>query len=214
MEDILNKIDFNSLINAANNNLYCDAECQRKKKETELREKLNRAALTIEKAPENYNKVKKEYIEFIHGTNYYNEYKIEEDTRDFSKSINPFLNELKLKHNELREIEKNKKNIYKTITILEKTKKETSDELNKVTTKLDKIETTVNTTKKREVYENENKISLMSFLKINTVFFYGIIILSILYYLFSKKTVTLLRFIGIVCVIVFYGFIVDYYTIK
>lgn len=213
MNDILEKIDFNGLINAANNSLYCDAECQRKKRETQLRERMNRAALLIEKAPENYEKAKKEYIEFLHGTNYYNEYKITEDTREFRESIRPLLKELNSRHEELREVAKNKQQLSKTQEILKNNKNKITHELGKINGKLEKIETTVETTKKREFYENDNKNHLKLFLRINNFIFYFLIVISVLYYYYVKNKISAF-FIGVIISIVIYGLIVDYYTIK
>ena len=67
INDLLNKYSGKSA------DLMCGTDCQRKKKEEELQKKYADAQLVMDTAPTTYKKAKKEYLEFVKGTGYYNE---------------------------------------------------------------------------------------------------------------------------------------------
>ena len=72
----INSLKINDLLNKYSGksaDLMCGTDCQRKKKEEELQKKYADAQLVMDTAPTTYKKAKKDYLEFVKGSGYYNE---------------------------------------------------------------------------------------------------------------------------------------------
>jgi chromosome segregation ATPase len=212
MNKLLERLDINSLIASANNSVYCGEECRKKKKEVELREKMNKAALNAKNAPEEYEKAQGEYIRFLHGDTKFNEYEHSLEKRRFYDKIKQQMTEIQYNSNELEDIKKNNKYLNHTINILENNMNDEDAKILQYEEKLDKIKKELNTTKQKTNYENDNQQLLNNVFKINNYLFYILLIISFIVYYFKFGLPTT-KMIVIFIAIFIYGYIVDYYTI-
>lgn len=213
MNKLLERLDINSLITSANNGVYCGEECKQKQKETELREKVNKAALNAKNAPEEYEKAQGDYIKFLHGDTKFNEYEDENKKRKFFDKIKPQLKEIKENSNELEDIKKNNKYLNHTIHILENNINDENDKITELEDKLDKVKKNLDTTKQKTKYESDNQSFLNNVFNINNYLVYILFFLSIVVYYF-KFGLPSLKMSFVFLIVFIYNILVDYYTIS
>jgi len=209
MDKLLQGVDFNALINSANNQLYCGEECQKKKKENTLREKVNKAALAIKNAPLDYEKAQEKYIKFLHGEAYYTDYKDNLDKTSFIKEIRQPINHIKATLSQIDEVGRNNKYLNKTISILEENIQNEYDKITNIERVLDNTQLELDTTKQKNVYDNNNT----SFLKnihyyISVIYYCLLIVLVIVVY---RRRGLSLWFIGLIIFVIFITWIIDYH---
>lgn len=213
MEKLLQRLDINNLIKSANDGAYCGTECQKKKKETQLRENVNKAALNIKNAPDEYEKAQAEYIRFLHGDEKYEEYEHKIDVKKFMKEIKTPLNSITTNMGELKEIDRNNQYLNKTIQILENNVIDETEKVKEARAQLDTLKLKVDTTRQKTKYENDNQLFLNNIYKYNNFIFYVLFVLSIIAY-YSKFGMPSFK-MSVVFVLVFlYSFVVDYFTIS
>lgn len=213
MEKLLERLDINSLIKSANNGTYCGTECKMKQKETELRENVNKAAINMKTSPEKYEEAQAEYIRFLHGDAKYDEYKFENDKKEFLKSIQEQTREINKNSDTLTEIGKNNKYLINTTRILENNIKDENEKINDLVRSLDALKSKIDTTRQKTTYEGENNKYIRSVFKINNVMFYILLVLSVViyYYRFGRPTV---KMGGVLMLVFIYNLVVDYYTLS
>lgn len=213
MEKLLGRLDINSLITAANDGVYCGAECKRKQKETELREKANKASINMQNAPEKYEEAQAEYIKFLHGDDKYDNYKLDNDKKKFLNSIQEQMREINKNSDTLSEIGKNNKHLNNTVLILENSIKGENEKIDELVRSLDALKGKVNTTRQKTHYEGENNKYINNVFRINDVIFYILLVLSIIvyYYRFGRPT---MKMAGVFVLLYVYNLSVNYYTLS
>lgn len=212
MEKILERLDINNLIQSANDGVYCGTECKKKQKETELREKVNKTALNVKNAPEEYEKAQADYFTFLHGETKYEEYKNENDKRTFLKSIQIPLKEIHRNSNELKDIEKNNGVLKNTASILENNIIDENEKIKILENTLDTLRIKIDTTKQKTKYEGENKKLIDRIYRFNNYLFYILFVLSLFIYYF-KFGVPTVKMSVVFFTIFIYNSVVNYYTI-
>lgn len=213
MEKLLGRLDINSLITAANDGVYCGAECKRKQKETELREKANKASINMQNAPEKYEEAQAEYIKFLHGDDKYDNYKLDNDKKKFLNSIQEQMREINKNSDTLSEIGKNNKHLNNTVLILENSIKGENEKIDELVRSLDALKGKVNTTRQKTHYEGDNNKYINNVFRINDVIFYILLVLSIIvyYYRFGRPT---MKMAGVFVLLYVYNLSVNYYTLS
>lgn len=212
MDKILERLDIETLIKSVNNGVYCGAECQKKKEETRLREKVNKTALNVKTAPEKYENAQANYIKFIHGDERYEVYKDKIAQDKIMKTLKPSLNDIKKNLNTLNEIKRNNKYLNQTVHILENNTKNENEKINNATRELNDLETNVNTTKQKTKYQHENQTFLKSVYSFNNVLFYILYVVSVLFY-YSRFGIPTIKMTIVFSILLLYNFAVDRYTI-
>lgn len=213
MDKILERLDIETLIKSVNNGVYCGTECQKKKEETRLRERVNKTALNVEKAPEEYENAQAEYIKFIHGDERYEVYKDKIAQDKIMKTLKPSLNDIKKNLNTLNEIKRNNKYLNQTVHILENNTKNENEKISEATHALNTLETNVNTTKQKTKYQHENKKFLKSVYSFNNVLFYILYVLSVFFY-YYRFGIPTIKMTIVFSILLLYNFAVDRYTIT
>lgn len=213
MEKLLGRLDINSLITAANDGVYCGAECKRKQKETELREKANKASINMQNAPEKYEEAQAEYIKFLHGDDKYDNYKLDNDKKKFLNSIQEQMREINKNSDTLSEIGKNNKHLNNTVLILENSIKGENEKIGELVRSLDALKGKVNTTRQKTHYEGENNKYINNVFRINDIIFYILLVLSIIvyYYRFGRPT---MKMAGVFVLLYVYNLSVNYYSLS
>lgn len=212
MEKILERLNINNLIQSANDGVYCGTECKKKQKETELREKVNKTALNVKNAPEEYEKAQSDYFTFLHGETKYEEYKNENDKKMFLKSIQIPLKEIHRNSNELKDIEKNNGVLKNTASILENNIIDENEKIKILENTLDTLRIKIDTTKQKTKYEGENKKLIDRIYRFNNYLFYILFVLSLFIYYF-KFGVPTVKMSVVFFTIFIYNSVVNYYTI-
>lgn len=209
----MGRLDINSLITAANDGVYCGAECKRKQKETELREKANKASINMQNAPEKYEEAQAEYIKFLHGDDKYDNYKLDNDKKKFLNSIQEQMREINKNSDTLSEIGKNNKHLNNTVLILENSIKGENEKIGELVRSLDALKGKVNTTRQKTHYEGENNKYINNVFRINDIIFYILLVLSIIvyYYRFGRPT---MKMAGVFVLLYVYNLSVNYYTLS
>lgn len=213
MEKLLERLDINSLIKSANDGVYCGTECKKKQKETELREKVNKASINMKNAPEKYEKAQAEYIKFLHGDDKYDNYKLDNDKKKFLNSIQEQMREINKNSDTLSEIGKNNKHLNNTVRVLENSINDENEKIDALVRSLDALKSKVNTTRQKTHYEGENNKYINKVFKINNIIFYILLVLSIVvyYYRFGRPT---MKMAGVFVLLYVYSLFVDYYTLS
>lgn len=209
----MGRLDINSLITAANDGVYCGAECKRKQKETELREKANKASINMQNAPEKYEEAQAEYIKFLHGDDKYDNYKLDNDKKKFLNSIQEQMREINKNSDTLSEIGKNNKHLNNTVLILENSIKGENEKIGELVRSLDALKGKVNTTRQKTHYEGENNKYINNVFRINDIIFYILLVLSIIvyYYRFGRPT---MKMAGVFVLLYVYNLSVNYYSLS
>jgi transcriptional regulator with XRE-family HTH domain len=212
MEKILERLDINNLIQSANDGVYCGTECKKKQKETELREKVNKAALNVKNAPEDYEKAQAEYFKFLHGTAKYEEYKNENDKKMFLRGIQTQLKEINRNSGVLKEIEKNNGVLKNTLSILENNITNENEKIKTLENTLDTLKIKIDTTKQKTKYEGENTKLVERIYRFNNYMFYILFVLSLFIYYFKFGWPTV-KMSVVFFTLFIYNSLVNYYTI-
>lgn len=212
MDKLLERLDINNLIKNANDGVYCGVECKKKQTETTLRENVNKAALNVKNAPEEYEKAQLDYIKFMHGEEKYNDYKNKSENDAFMKSVLAPLSDIKHNMVELNNVVENNKHLNNTVEILNTAIDDEKKKIDVVDKKLSNSKETVTITRQKTNYENDNTSFLKRLYGYSNLIVYFLFVLSLLVYYLKVGIPTFNIIVGVILLIII-NYIIDYVTV-